>query len=38
MWNSVAAAFHTHYVIIAASEGAIAALSINTALLSEGNG
>ncbi len=31
------AAFHTHYVIIAASEGAIAALSINTALLREGH-
>jgi len=32
------AAFHTHCVIIAASEGAIAALSINTALLNEGDG
>jgi thioredoxin reductase len=29
------AAFHTHFVIIAASEGAIAALAINTALLRE---
>jgi thioredoxin reductase len=31
------AAFHTHYVIIAASEGAIGALAINTALLREDN-
>ena len=31
------AAFHTHLVIIAASEGAIAALAINTALLREEN-
>lgn len=30
------AAFHTHFVIIAASEGAIAAFAINTALLREG--
>lgn len=30
------AAFHTHFVIIAASEGAIAAFAINTALLGEG--
>jgi thioredoxin reductase len=29
------AAFHTHFAIIAASEGAIAALAINTALLRE---
>lgn len=29
------AAFHTHFVVIAASEGAIAALAINTALLRE---
>jgi thioredoxin reductase len=29
------AAFHTHFVIIAASEGAIAAFAINTALLRE---
>jgi len=31
------AAFHTHFAIIAASEGAIAALAINTALLREGS-
>lgn len=31
------AAFHTHLAIIAASEGAIAALAINTALLHEGS-
>jgi thioredoxin reductase len=31
------AAFHTHFVIIAASEGAIAAFAINSALLREGN-
>ena len=30
------AAFHTHFVVIAASEGAVAALAINTALLREG--
>lgn len=32
------AAFHTHFVIIAASEGAIAGLAINTALLRESTG
>jgi thioredoxin reductase len=32
------AAFHTHFVIIAASEGAIAAFAINTALLREDSG
>ena len=31
------AAFHTHFVIIAASEGAIAAFAINSALLREGS-
>lgn len=31
------AAFYTHFVIIAASEGAIAAFAINTALLREGS-